>query len=74
MNTFEEYWEKFGANGSNPLLCNSAKECAKHAWEAAVATHRGGRMKARGACEKCGTQTNWVVNVSGRRAYWCGCG
>lgn len=40
-----------------------------------VATHTGKRIPRRGQCEKCGTQTNWVVDASGRvGAYWCGCG
>lgn len=40
-----------------------------------VATHAGKRLRKRGSCEKCGTQTNWVVDASGRvGAYWCGCG
>ena len=40
-----------------------------------VATHTGKRLRKRGSCEKCGTQTNWVVDASGRvGAYWCGCG
>jgi hypothetical protein len=37
-------------------------------------THEGRRVKARGKCEKCGMKTNWVVDVNGRTAYWCGCG
>lgn len=38
-----------------------------------VGTHTGHRLPARCKCEKCGVKTNWVVNVSGRLAYWCGC-
>lgn len=41
---------------------------------ALVGTHTGQRVANRGACEKCNTPTNWVVDVSGRLAYWCGCG
>ena len=41
---------------------------------AVVGTHTGQRVANRGACEKCNTPTNWVVDVSGRSAYWCGCG
>lgn len=37
------------------------------------ATHQGSRVKARGQCEKCATETNWIVMVNGRLAYWCGC-
>lgn len=37
-------------------------------------THVGGRLRIRGKCEVCGVETNWTVGVSGRRAYWCGCG
>lgn len=38
------------------------------------ATHTGKRLRLRGKCEKCGTPTNWVVDVMGRvGAYWCGC-
>ena len=40
-----------------------------------VGTHTGKRLDMRGTCEKCGTPTNWVVDVMGRvGAYWCGCG
>ena len=40
-----------------------------------VGTHSGTRLDVRGTCEKCGTPTNWVVDVMGRvGAYWCGCG
>lgn len=41
---------------------------------ALVGTHTGQRVANRGTCEKCATPTNWVVDVSGRLAYWCGCG
>jgi DNA-directed RNA polymerase alpha subunit len=34
----------------------------------------GQRVPVRSKCEKCNTPTNWVVDVSGRLAYWCGCG
>lgn len=38
-------------------------------------THTGKRLKWRGQCEKCGTPTNWVVDIDGRvGAFWCGCG
>lgn len=40
---------------------------------AARATHNGLRIETRGQCEKCNTPTNWIVNVMGRAAYWCGC-
>lgn len=36
-------------------------------------THKGFRLEVRGVCEKCETKTNWVINVGGRKAYWCGC-
>jgi len=40
-----------------------------------IATHKGKRLNTRGLCEKCGTPTNWVVDLRGRvGAYWCGCG
>ena len=40
-----------------------------------VGSHTGKRLNVRGTCEKCGTPTNWVVDVMGRvGAYWCGCG
>jgi len=48
----------------------------KHKYAVAIkrATHLGRRLSVRGTCEKCGTLTNWVVNVMGRvDAYWCGC-
>lgn len=37
-------------------------------------THTGTRLTVSGRCEKCDTKTNWVVDVMGRSAYWCGCG
>lgn len=39
-----------------------------------VGTHTGHRVPNRGTCEKCGTETNWIVDVCGRPSYWCGCG
>jgi hypothetical protein len=42
--------------------------------QATVGTHTGQRVRNRGTCEKCATPTNWVIGVSGRLAYWCGCG
>ncbi len=42
---------------------------------ARIGTHTGQRLTNRGTCEKCGTPTNWSVDVPGRAgAYWCGCG
>ncbi len=37
-------------------------------------TAMGQRSIRRDACEKCNTETNWIVMVNGRAAYWCGCG
>lgn len=50
--------------------------CLKCGWEApkVVGTHTGHRVPNSGTCEKCNATTNWVVDVSGRLAYWCGCG
>jgi len=36
-------------------------------------THAGRRTTKRGKCEKCDSETNWLVISSGRPAYWCGC-
>jgi hypothetical protein len=37
--------------------------------------HVAARAEVRGTCEKCGTQTNWIVEAACGRpnAYWCGC-
>lgn len=50
--------------------------CLKCGWEApkVVGTHTGHRVPNSGTCEKCNATTNWIVDVSGRLAYWCGCG
>ncbi len=37
-------------------------------------THEGRRSETRKECEKCDAMTNWVVMISDRPAYWCGCG
>jgi len=39
-----------------------------------VFTHAGRRVAVTGRCEKCNAKTNWLVDVGGRNAHWCGCG
>lgn len=39
------------------------------------ATHTGSRLRIRGECERCETETNWIVILrDGGEVFWCGCG